>query len=180
MASSLKDLYAKGRKEISMRDELEATFDGTALEISKKQPCLIRRMRLDSAGKKIPCVCVDPTTKEAEKDRLCPICLAEGFIWDEIDADMYKVLLNPREVLQPSGLSNTPTVIFYMRYSTDVLRHDKVIELVLDIEGNPVQPRQRRNVFRIQHIEIFRLDDARVEYLKLFTFKEDVKHLNVS
>ncbi len=180
MASSLKDLYAKGRREISMRDEFEDTFDGTALEISKKRPALLRKMRLDSKGKKIPCVCVDPTTKEAEKDRLCSICLAEGFLWDETETDVYKVLLNPREVLHQPGLSNTPTVIFYMRHSTSILRHDKVIELVLDIEGKPVQPRQRNNVFRIQHIEIFRLDDARIEYLKLYTFREDVKHLNVS
>lgn len=180
MGSSLDDLYSSGRKEISLRDEFEATFDGTVLEISKKQPALIRRMRLDSNGKKIPCACVDPTTKEPEKDRLCPICLAEGFLWDEVDTDMYKVLLSPKEVQMPAGLSNTPLVVFYMRYSTNISKHDKIVELVLDIEGSPVQPRQRQSVFRIQHIETFRLDEARVEYLKLYTYKEDVKHLNVS
>jgi hypothetical protein len=176
---SLKDFYSNSSgKEISIRDEFHDTFDGTAKEISKKQTCLIRFMRRDANGNKIPCSCVDPVTKEPIKERLCPICLGEGFLWDESYSEMYKVLLTPKEVVMPPGLTNIPLVIFYMRHNANVSRDDKLIELVLDSEGIPVQPVLRRNVFRIQHLQEYRLDEGKLEYLKLWTYEEDVKYLN--
>ncbi len=179
--ADLKDFYSAGTgKEISLRDEFEATFDGTSIEETKKQPCLIRVMRKDANGKKIVCGCVSPTTGEPEKDRFCPICLAEGFLWDEEFSDMYTVLLTPKQVLLEGGLTDIPLVIFYMRHDTNVTKDDKVIELVLDLEGIAVKPIQRKNVFRIQHLQPLRLDKGRMEFLKLWTYKEDVKHLNVS
>ncbi len=178
---ALKDFYNSGdSNEISLRDEFFGTFDGTGKEISKKQPCLIRVMRRDANGDKVPCDCVDPVTREAEKDRFCPTCLAEGFMWDEIDSDMYKVLQAPKTTLMPAGLTSVPLVVFYMRHNAPVVKDDKLIELVLDLEGVKVQPIQRKDVYVIQHLEPFRLDTGRVEYLKLWTFVEDVKHLNKS
>lgn len=176
---ALKNFYTDGL-EISIRDEFNNTLDGTVKEVAKKQQVLIRVMRKDSLGNKILCACVDPVTQEAEKDRLCPICLAERFLWDEELSDMYKMLLTPKEVAMPAGLTNVPIVVFYMKHDANVLRDDKIIELVLDSEGIPTQPIQRRNVYRIQHLEEFRLDTGKLEYLKLWTYIEDVKHLNVS
>lgn len=180
MASSLKDLYSTGTGqpgEISLRDEFVSTRDGSIIEIEKFHPVILRLMRKDNAGKLIPCECVDKLTREPDKDRLCPICLGEGFKWDEVYDRAYKTLVSPKEVQRPAGLINVPLVVFYMRHDTPITNNDKVIELVLDLEGLPTQPPKRSEVYRVQHVESYRLDHGRVEYLKLWTFKEDVKHL---
>jgi len=181
MPNSLDDLYNSGSigKEISLRDELEATFDGTSLEIDKAQDGIIRSMRRDSSGTLIPCVCVHPVTKEPEKDRFCAICLGEAYLWDEVFTDFYKVKKTPREVLFEPGLTNVPLMVFYMRYNTDITKQDKIIQIILDAEGVKVSPVRRKNVFRIHGIEIRRLDSVRTEALKGTTYREDVKFLNV-
>jgi len=180
--SSLTDLYSTTSgddREISLRDEFLGTFAGTGIEISKSRECVIRRMRLDADGKKIRCDCVSSVTQEADKESLCPICLAEGYLWDEVEDECYRMMLTPKESSFPAGLSNTPTVIFYMRHSTIIGNDDKVVELVLDTTGNAVRPFQRKGIFRVQHVETYRLDEARIEYLKIWTYREDVKHLNI-
>ena len=174
------DLYPNtpSPTEISMRDELGFTFDGSSQEVAKSQPCIIRGMRRDNQDKKIPCECQDPISREPDKDRLCPICLGEGFKWDETLSKMYKVLRSPKEVLLGPGSTNVPSVIFYMRHNANITREDKIVELVLDSEGLPVQPYKRRDVFKIIHLDQLRLDNGRLEYLRLVTIREDVKHLN--
>lgn len=181
MPNSLDDLYNSGSigKEISLRDELEATFDGTSLEIDKAQDGLIRKMRRDSSGVLIPCVCVHVDTKEPEKDRFCAICLGEGFLWDEINTDFYKAIKTPRDVLFEPGLTQVSLMVFYMRYNTDITKQDKIIQLVLDAEGKKTSPVRRKNVFRIHNIETLRLDSGRIEFLKIVTYREDVRYLNV-
>ena len=178
--SSLNNLYgtAGTRKEIDLRAEFIKTFEGSQQEISKKQPCLIRDMRKDANGNKISCPCVHPDTKEPEKERLCPFCLGEGYLWDEKPSFLYKLLKTPKEVQFAPGLTNVPLVIFYMRHDADIEEDDKLIQLVLDDEGKIVQPVQRKNVFNIQNVEELRLDTARLEFKKITTFKEDVKFLN--
>lgn len=173
------DLYPiSGGKEISLRDEFGLTFNGSDIEVAKAQSCLIRAMRKDSTGKKIKCECVNKITHEPDKDRLCLICLGEGFKWDESFSQIYKVLKAPREVVNDPGLINVPLMLFYMRHNASITKDDKVIELVLDSDGLPVQPYQRRDVWRIYHLEQMRLDNGRLEYLRVHTFREDVKHLN--
>ena len=179
MASSVKDLYNSTDyipSEIGMREEMIATRDGTIIEIEKFHPILIRLMRKDTAGNLIPCECVDRLTREPDKDRKCPICLGDGFKWDEVFDKAYRTLLTPKEVQRRAGLINVPTMLFYMRHDTPITNHDKVVEVVLDLEGLPIQPVKRSEIFRIQHVESYRLDHGRVEYLKIWTYREDVKH----
>jgi len=166
--------------EPNMRQELANTFDGTYPEIAKSQPGLLRRMRLDDDGAKVPCPCVDVITKEPDKDRFCPICYGEGFLWDEEDLDIYRVVEDSgtnNALLEP-GLINISVVVFYIRYDSDITRHDKIVQLVLDTEGDPVEPYQRRDVYRVGKAWDFRCDAGKLEYWKVFTQREDVRYLN--
>jgi hypothetical protein len=175
--SSLKDLYNSGSpSEISLRDEFVSTRDGSPIEIEKFHPVLLRLMRKIN-GEKVPCECVDKLTREPDRDRLCLICLGEGFKWDEVFDRAYRALLTPKEVQRPAGLINVPLVVFYMRHDTPITNDDKVIEVILDLEGLSTQPTKRSAIHRVQHVESYRLDQGRVEYLKIWAFKEDVKHL---
>ena len=93
-----KDLYGNwnrsGVTEIDLRKEFDQTIDGSCPEISKAQTHMIRRFRVDSDGYKIKCHCVDKVTGEPWRERVCPTCLGEGFIWDEFDIELYHAEVN--------------------------------------------------------------------------------------
>lgn len=180
MPSSVDNPYPNSMipAELSIRNELDNTFDGTSLETPKARICLLRRMRRDAKGNKIACECTDPITHEPDKDRLCPFCLGDGFKWDEVLQEMYKVLLTSKEVMSGPGLINTPQVVFYMKYDTTITYDDKIVEPVLDQEGQMTVPPRRLALYRIQEINPLRLDNGRLEYLKLWAYRQDVKHLN--
>lgn len=157
-------------------------LDGSSIEIPKGQDAVLRRMNRDSAGNLIPCECVDPITKEPDKDRYCPICMGEGWKWTEVSVKLYKVIEDSdvdnalRDKLLIPGLINIPITVFYMRYTANVTRQDKIILLVTDLEGDTENTRQE--IYRIETAWAYRSDFGRVEYWKLFVHKEDVKYLN--
>jgi hypothetical protein len=169
-----------------MRQELINLFDGKTPEIPKARVGLLRTMRRQPNGiDLIPCDCNDIITKEGSKDYFCPICLSEGFQWDEHFIQFYRIIVG-RDVrhalgdsLADPGLINVPLEVFYIRYDTTISRGDKIAELVLDLEGNPVQPMQRWKMYRFTEVYDYRLDHAKMEYWKAFAYREFVKYLNV-
>jgi len=176
--------FYPGRTEPDMRQELNNTLDGKWPEIAKKQPALLRKMRRDSYDNLIPCACVDELTHEPDRDTFCPICHGDGWIWDEVDVDIYRVILGSdvgqairEEVIGP-GLMNIPLMIFYMRSTVDITQDDKVVELVLTTEGIPVRPWQRKALYRISSAIDLRSDNGRLEYWKLDCYEEKHKFLN--
>lgn len=132
----------------------------------------------------LPCSCVDAVTKEPDKDHHCPICWGEGFLWDEFFFDSYKVVIKSEvgnallEQLRGPGLITGPLVIFYTRYSEPITKQDKIVELILDDEGNPVKPYFRRELYRIGNAIDLRGDHGRLEYWKLDCYAEYRKFLN--
>lgn len=177
MGSSLKDLYSSKTKEISLRDEFNTLETGSSIETPKFRDLLLRIMRKDVNGKLIPCECTDKLTREPDKDIYCPVCMGEGFKWDETWDVGYRWMTAPKEVLKPAGLSNIPLVLFYAEYDRPLTNNDKIVEVNLDLEGKPEVPTKRSGVYKIQHVESLRLDNGRVEFLKIWTYKEDVKSL---
>lgn len=179
MSSSTKDLYnSSATTEASLRTEFIKTALGGIQEVAKFKPVLVRITRRDIKGKPVPCECASGITREPDKAQLCRICLGEGVKWDESSQLAYRVLSNPKEVQKPGGLINIPLVVFYLRYNTPLTILDKIVELVLDLEGQIVEPIKRENVFKIQHVEPYRLDNGKVEFMKAWGFREDVKFLN--
>jgi len=166
------------------KGKLAKMFDGTHPEVAKKQSGMLRRMRRDTNGNKILCPCVDFVTKEPDKDRFCPVCYGEGFYWDEEALDIYRVVEDSdvdnalRDQLKEPGLLNIALVVFYIRYNSNITRDDKIVQLVLDTEGDAVEPEQRRDIWRINIAWDLRCDNGKLEYWKVFTHREDVRYLN--
>jgi hypothetical protein len=187
--SPKRGLYTNSYTEPDMRKELHATFDGLFPEIAKAQKIVLRIMKRGEDGKLIKCACVDVVTGEPDKDIFCPICLGEGFIWNEIISDTYKVVikssvgLSSKQDLFTAGLTNIPLVSFYFRHDIPIniindQCTDKIVELVKDTEGNLVRPYTRQRVYRVGTAIAFRSDRDKLEYWKLDCFGEQVKFLN--
>lgn len=172
------------RTEPDMRQEMNNTLDGRFPEIAKGQQHVFRKMRLDANGNLIKCPCVDVLTGESDKDTYCPICMGEGNIWDEKFFAAYKVVLKSdvgnaqREFLIGPGIINIPIVVFYTREALDFSINDKIVEVIRDHEGNPVQPYRRSFVYRIDAAIDLRSDLGRIEYWKLTCYTEQRKFLN--
>jgi len=170
--------------EPNMRQELINTLDGYFPEVSKAHPALLRKMRRDDDGVLIECACVDPVTREPDKDRYCPICLGEGYYWDEENVSVYSVPVDSsrraplKDVIYEAGLLNIDLVVFYLRYSTDITTKDKIIKIRLKQDGSIYTPYERKEVYRIGALWEYRSDNGKLEYWKVSTHKEDVKYLN--
>ena len=173
-----------GSTEPNMREELINTLDGRWPEVAKGQTGLLRRMRTDSAGNKIPCGCVDTVTHEPDRDRWCPICFGEGWLFDETYITFYKRLIDSetdnslRDRLTEVGLINVPLVVFYVRYSTEINEDDKIVEIALEDDGSVSTPTRRTAVYKIATVWDYRADNGKLEYYKIFTHEEKVKYLN--
>lgn len=170
-------------------------MDGTFPEISKRQRVVLRKMR-SSSGSLISCECVDQLTGEPDKDTFCPICFGEGYLWDESLHDAYLKILGSNigqatgETLISPGHMNISRVAFYFRYNFPLnvfpascsLPHDefpdKIVEIMTDADGDPVEPYQRQRIYRIGSAIDFRSDSGKLEYYRLDCFEEQVKFLN--
>ena len=174
----------KKRTEINMRQELINSLDGVFPEIKKAQKVLLRKMRRDDNDNLVKCSCVDETTREPDKTNFCKLCYGEGNLWDETYIDViYKhpesdVTQSESEHFNAIGLQNVPLMIFYTRYSALLTSDDKIVELVLNNEGEIVYPPRRRNIFRIVRAIDYRLENGRLEFWKLYCFQENVRFLN--
>ena len=170
--------------EPSMRDELINMLDGKYPEISKRQTGLLRKMNRDSNGNRILCGCVDPVTKEPDRSKFCPQCWGMSYLWTEEYCYFYRTVetapLDSGRLshLVDPGLINTVTMVFYVRYSSEINTDDRIIELELDAEGEVITPVKRRAAYRIKLPWDYRCDNGRLEYWKLFTHSETLKFLN--
>ncbi len=186
-----KNFYKQSQTEPNLRNEFSNTFDGLFPETAKKQKFVLRIMRSDTNSNLIKCSCVDKLTGEPDKDTFCPICFGEGFLWDEIFADGYKVMirssvgLSTKQELFSAGLTNIPLVSIFFRYDIplNIINDqfpDKVVEIMRDLEGNIIRPYKRQRIYRIGTAIDFRSDHGKVEYYKIDCFGEQVKFLNGS
>jgi hypothetical protein len=159
-------------------------FDGVFPEVPKAQTGIFRKMRLDSNNKKIPCPCTDKFGSEPDKNTWCPICFGEGWYWDETYIQFYRVLQGAetenslRDDLITPGLINVPVVVFYTRYDVLITEEDKIVEIKLDLEGDPIEPVKRKGIYRINAAWDYRSDNGKLEYWKIYTHLEAVKYLN--
>ena len=193
-----KNFYASSRREISMRDEMINTISGTLSEIAKAQIGVLRVMRRDDDNELIECVCRDEASNEPMKSPIvCPTCHGCGYYWDEQFIKFYKLepgydtALAMKEMGIGPGDVNIPLRVFYLPYDQSVSEpkfpdieqltiFDKVIELVLDSEGDPVVPYRRRAIYEIATIYDYRLDEGRLEYWKILGTEDKTLKLNVT
>lgn len=175
---------SSGTQEADMRQEMINTLDGTWPEVSKKQRCVIRSMKRTEDGTLVECPCRSSTNKEPDKDVFCPYCFQEGYLWQEVWADMYKHVIRSdvgnatRESLVGPGLENVEVAVFFLRYTYDITKEDKIVTLNLKKNGAVSYPYKRERVYRIDGLIPLRCDHGKLEFWKLACYEEDVKFLN--
>lgn len=143
--------------ELNLRTELNRTLNGASDEIKKGRIGLLRRMRRNSDGDPIRCSCRDAQTDEPSFDGHCRYCKGMGFLWDERKIVYYK---NEDSFQEGKGF------LFYLQYDKDIDKYDYLIELVVDKEGIPVVPAQRRKLFKLSDIREYKSDRGRLEYFR--------------
>jgi hypothetical protein len=166
-------------REIDLRWEFDQIVYGGETSIPHGRKLLLRTVRRDSDGKKVPCTCVDSLTQEPDTESSCNYCLGEGAYWDEdwligfsryVGAD--GGLTNRAKYLFP-GPIRVDFRIFYLRYDTEITYDDKIVELQLDTEGDPVVPYKRETIYKPQTIVKYRSDRGRLEYIAVYCREED-------
>ena len=157
--------------EIDLRSEFENTIYGSLNEVAKGLPLVIRRLRRDPITlARTPCPCTDNLTGEPDRDTVCVYCLGEGYFWDEEIWQGYKVTAGSETSLArrtyhgEAGRIIDDTYRFYFPYNANIIKGDKIIELILDVEGNIARPMRRLVNWDPNSIEEKRLDNGRIEF----------------
>jgi hypothetical protein len=102
----------------------------------------------------------------------CPYCLGNGFLWDEELIYAYKV------VAAAPGGSNAaanfpktepgtmylPAARFFLSYDANPKKDDRIVEIELDVNGDPVTPYNRIAVYEFMLVRAMRADNARIEF----------------
>ena len=163
--------------EIDLREEFDQLIFGDEDELRHGKLVLIRHLRREANGSAIDCTCKDKLTREADPD--CSYCLGEGYLWDETwymcrsqftGADGG---LSSRGRYMPPGEIRVDFKIFYFRYDTPIRYGDKIVEVLLDEEGEVVVPYIRESIYKPQTIDRLRSDNGRTEFITCYCREED-------
>lgn len=166
----------RNRPELNLRSEFDTLIFGDDGRIPHGHLMLIRNMRRDADGRPTKCVCFE-TRNTIESDPDCSYCLGEGYLFDESWTTAYSMHLNAdasrKYVHMIAGLERTDYKVFFLRYDTIIKYEDKLVEVVLDQEGEPVIPYIREAIYKPHTIKQMRSDYGRIEYLSVLCREED-------
>jgi len=170
------------RIELDLREEMNRTLFGANDEIAKGRLFILRRMRLQP-GLTYPtkptdlleCSCRTSHHHEADVEYACHICKGEGYLFDDepvigYRADRYGY--QDIEERMPQSIQHFNTPFIYLDYHENVSRYDKVIEALLNEEGEIVSPTIEKERYNIHYAEPFRSDNGRIEYWRLSCFTD--------
>ena len=129
-------------------------------------------MRRDDSDDKVPCSCVSDLTLEPDRDYPCSFCSGRVFLWDEELVLAYKVVAAapggsnaaanfPKA---PPGTLYLPSARFFLAYSINPRKDDRLVEIELDSEGDPVTPYNRTAVYEFMLVRAMRSGNARIEF----------------
>ena len=164
-------------QEIDLRDEMDNILFGENDGPRHGNLILIRNMRRDADGYPTRCVCSsNQTTVEADPD--CSYCLGEGYLWDENWAWTFWMYAGAdsgfvRYIRMPPGEIKADYKIFFFRYNTNIANGDKIVEVILDDEGDVALPYVREAIYKPQTLAKRRLDNGRAEYIAAFCREDD-------
>jgi hypothetical protein len=172
MSRSPYNLYplASSGKELDLRTEFYSLLYGSTGEIAKGRIGLLRHMRRDSEGNRIPCPCRDRNSNEPDRDYYCRSCLGFGWFWDEVKIVYYRDDSSFREV--DGENKEFKGDVFYVEYDVTVSSDDYIVTLKLDVDGNIQTPVERDVYFRILSAPVFRSDNGRIEFIAIRAIEE--------
>jgi len=70
-------------------------------------------------------------------------------------------------------------VVFYARYNDTITNNDRIVKVQLEYDGTVSVPVNRLEIYRVNFVWSYRADNGKLEYLKIFTHKEEAKYLVV-
>lgn len=168
--------YQSVTGEIDLRAEFDKILFGDENGVRHGHLILIRHLRRDDHLHPVACTCVNGGVYK-DPDPTCVYCDGEGYIWDEKWYWCYSMYsggaLNSAIKHLPFGSVKVDYKTFYLRYDTPILHGDKIIEVRLDTEGNPLVPYIRRAIHSPSTIQEYRSDNGRIEYLAAHCREED-------
>ena len=139
-------------------------------------------MRRDADGFPTKCTCAE-ASPNGQGNPDCQYCSGEGYLWDEEWALTFSMFVGPdggkanRYVRMQPGNIKTDYLLFFLRYDTGLKYNDKIIEVVLDEEGevvlNSADTFIRETIYKPETIVKYRSDNGRIEYLGVYCREED-------
>jgi hypothetical protein len=170
--------FASTRKksETDLRSEMKIMLEGNEYEPRRGHWILLRRM-----DHRQRCLCWNKKGKDEEKYSLdkgkynepelrCPVCSGEGWVYEDELHLVRRRLVSPEiglaasETMSDIGWMNINYIVFYFQHYVAPQRGDKVIEIELDDDANPIRPFKKIEMYRIAVSEPFRDQNGRVEY----------------
>lgn len=164
------------RSEIDLRTELDNLLYGP--DIAHAHMILIQNMRVDSNNHPVRCTCL-LTQTTINPDPNCSYCFGQGFLYDETWHMCYSYHTSSeggdsRKYLNLApGKERTDYIVFILRYTTTIRYEDKIVEIKLDEEGQPIIPYIRIAFYKPQTIKQMRSDSGRLEYLAVYCLEDD-------
>lgn len=164
--------------EIDLRSEFDYMINGGDGFLAHGQYFILRRMRRNTEGVIMKCVCRDSFTNEPGRDYgSCAYCLGEGNLFDEEIVRGYRQIITSAGTDKSSkskhafGVVFSPATNFYLSYDIAPTVQDKIITLRLDRDGRVLSPISREEYYEINLVRDLRSDQGRVEYTICHTEK---------
>ena len=172
------EYYPSNRSlEIDLREELNKTLYGSSNELAKGQFAILRRMRRKD-GVSYPiseenlqkCPCTENPDLEADRVVKCQWCYGERFLFDDEFIVTYRASkFNYVDMERPKGYGNLAISLafFYCEHTIMPSRFDKIIEPMIDYDGNVISPIEVKVKHNIEMADAFRSDNGRIEFWRL-------------
>jgi hypothetical protein len=157
---------------VDLRSEFDNLVLGYQGETPIGRPFLFRRMQRDSSDNLVPCICLHDITQEPSRDFPCLYCYGSGYLWDEELVTAYKVVASApggsnAAINFPKSEPGTmylPAARFFLSYSVVPKKDDRIVEIELDSEGDPILPYNRIAVFEFMLVKAMRADNGKIEF----------------
>lgn len=157
---------------VDLRREFDNLVLGYQGETPIGRPFILRRMRRDSSDNLIACSCVHNLTREPDRDFPCPYCHGSGWLFDEELVTAYMVVASapggsnaaanfPKT---PPGTMYVPAARFFLSYEVNPKKDDRIVQIELDSNGDPVTPYNRIIVYEFMLVRAMRADNAKIEF----------------
>jgi len=164
------------RSEIDLRAEMSLMLEGNQYYPRRGHWVLLRRM-----DRRQRCTCWNRKGQGEERYSLdkgkynegelrCPICLGEGWLYeDELHLVRRRIVaptigLAGSEQMTDIGWMNVNYIVFYFMYNVAPTRGDKILEIELDDNANPIRPFKITEIYRLSMSEPLRDQNGRIEY----------------
>jgi len=169
--------FYTGTGNISLRDEFDRLLLGGDLGVFTGTPFLLKFTRTyPGTTIPIPCDCLDPVTREPDKDTPCSVCQGLGYLYDEKILYGWGFLPNSssaRDDASPIGAMGSIRKEFYFRAKELLGRVDALYEIGLTEAGKIINPIRKIIEYKINFVNYVRLDNSRIEFVKVLCNSTD-------